>query len=273
MQNIHDLLSIMRRLRDPVSGCPWDVQQDFSTIAPYTIEEAYEVADAIQRENMQDLKEELGDLLLQVVFHAQMASEQSLFSFENVVDTLAEKLIRRHPHVFADQQVENDDELHRLWEKEKQRERQGKNTHPEKSLLDDITSSLPPLKKAEKIQKKVRTAGFDWPNPELVVEKVQEEVKEVEEILADRDKVRLEEEIGDLLFSVVNLARHLKIDSESALGKANRKFEQRFRVLERNARERNMQLDQLSLGELEVLWQEAKNVGACPAGDESSRKG
>lgn len=259
MQNINDLLDIMRRLRDPQNGCPWDVKQDFSTIAPYTIEEAYEVADAIERGNMDDLREELGDLLLQVVFHAQMAAEKGLFEFSGVVDTLAEKLVRRHPHVFGELTIDSDDELHKLWEEEKFREREQNNTKPIASVLDGVTQALPALMRAEKIQKKVARIGFDWQSLGPVLDKIREEVGEVEQAIESETVVEQEEEIGDLLFAVVNLARHLHIDSETALRKANEKFIARFKMVELVLASREQDFGDTSLDELEAIWQEIKN--------------
>ena len=258
MNNMTELLEIMRRLRDPESGCPWDIQQNFSTIAPYTIEEAYEVADAIEREDMHDLKDELGDLLLQVIFHAQMADEAGLFNYSDVVETLSEKLVRRHPHVFADLQVNDDHELHERWEQEKKRERENKSSNSDQSALDGVTLGLPALMRAQKLQKKAARVGFDWADPEPVFDKINEEIDEVREAMTKDSYREKEEEVGDLLFAVVNLARQLGLDSETALRKANDKFSGRFRKLENVVRESGKSTEECSLEDLEVVWQSVK---------------
>lgn len=258
MNNMQELLAIMEKLRDPDAGCPWDVKQTFNTIAPYTIEEAYEVADAIERDDMQDLREELGDLLLQVIFHAQMASEKNLFSFSDVVDTLAEKLVRRHPHVFAAESLHSEEQLNALWEAEKTREREKKTATKETSALDGLTVSQPALMRAVKIQKKVARVGFDWTEFTPVIEKVHEELAEVEEAIRDFGEKEQEEELGDLLFAVSNLARHMKVDAESALAKANTKFINRFKLVENEVKRQGRLVKDVPLEELEDIWQAIK---------------
>ena len=260
MKNMTELLEIMRQLRDPECGCPWDIQQNFASIAPYTIEEAYEVADAIQRGDMHDLKDELGDLLLQVIFHAQMADEAELFNYSDVVDTLSEKLVRRHPHVFADLQVDNDLELHERWEQEKQREREKKSVGSDESALDGVTLGIPALMRAQKLQKKAARVGFDWADPEPVFEKISEEIDEVREAMANGSQEEREEELGDLLFAVVNLVRQLGLDSETALRKANEKFSRRFRKLEGVVRDSGQSVEERTLEELEAIWQSVKKT-------------
>ena len=236
------LVAIMRRLRDPVSGCEWDSVQNFATIAPYTIEEAYEVADAIDRGDMVALADELGDLQLQVVFHACMAEEAGLFSLDDVMNGISDKLERRHPHIFGDAVVGG----HHLWEVIKAEERA---SHPDQSALAGVANALPALERAAKLQKRAARTGFDWPDIEGPKAKIREELDEI----AAAPPAELEEEVGDLLFAVVNFARHLKIDPEEALRKANRKFEGRFRKIETAPGFADMNLDQM-----EALWQNAK---------------
>lgn len=255
-----DLLQIMAKLRDPDGGCPWDVQQDFTSIAPYTIEEAYEVADAIERGNMDDLKGELGDLLLQVVFHAQIATEAGHFEYADVVNAISEKMVVRHPHVFGDMTVEDADAQTAAWETQKAAERaaRAKAAGLVPSALDDVAGGLPALMRAEKFQKRAARVGFDWPSPAPVVDKVREELDEVvAEIDAD-DPERLEDEIGDLLFTCVNLARKLGVDSETALRRTNAKFERRFRAVEKYAAAADRALPDMTLDEMETLWKRAK---------------
>ena len=248
MNNIEKLLEVMARLRDPENGCPWDVEQDFSTIAPYTVEEAYEVADAIAREDIDDLRDELGDLLFQVVFHAQMASEA-------VAGGIAEKMIRRHPHVFGTEAERAEGQVDGSWEAIKAAERAGK---PDESALGGIAKALPALKRAQKLGKRAATVGFDWDERRGVREKIFEELEELEEAVGTRDADHMEEEFGDLLFAVVNLARHLDIDPEKALSGANFKFEQRFREMEREILATGKPLKSLTLAELEQHWRAAK---------------
>jgi MazG family protein len=260
-RDIATLLDIMRRLRDPNGGCPWDLEQTFATIAPYTIEEAYEVAAAIEEEDWAALKEELGDFLFQVVFHAQMAAERGLFDFGDVVAAIAAKMIRRHPHVFADLiGIDTAEAQLRAWEEHKKKERAEKAS--EAGLLGDIPSALPALLRALKLQKRAATVGFDWDSAPKVVDKIAEEAHEIAEARqAGADLQKLEEEIGDLLFAVANFARHLKVDPEAALARSNVKFMRRFRFIERELEAQGKSLNQASLAEMEELWQQAKTAG------------
>jgi nucleoside triphosphate diphosphatase len=244
------LVEIMEKLRTPVTGCPWDLEQDFATIAPYTIEEAYEVADAIQRNDMVALKDELGDLLLQVVFHSQMAREAGLFGVQDVVDGICDKMIRRHPHVFAGMDADNPGAVVANWEAIKAAEREDKVA--DKSALADIAISLPALLRAQKLQKRAARTGFDWPDIEGAIDKLHEEIGEVREAANEAERF---EEVGDLLFAAVNISRHLGIDAEAALKAANAKFEKRFRSMETVAGEA---FAGLNLDEKEALWQRAK---------------
>ncbi len=276
---IETLLAVMRTLRDPDHGCPWDVRQTFETIAPYTIEEAYEVADAIARKDMEDLKEELGDLLLQVVFHARMGEEAGHFTFSDVVAAIVSKMLFRHPHVFGTPeergQVSTD-----FWERAKEeerarkndRKRQGKPAEPDRGatendtagkdgpfLVDDVALALPALMRAQKLQKRAARAGYDWADVSGVVEKVAEEAHELLRARREGSMAEVEEEIGDLLFTVVNLARHLNVDAETALRRANDKFATRMRAVERLARARGIALQDLSEEEREHLWMQVKD--------------
>ncbi len=260
--NIQRLLDVMAALRDPQSGCPWDLQQDFRTIAPYTVEEAYEVADAIDRNDMADLREELGDLLLQVVFHSQMAMEQNAFSFDDVVTAIVDKMVSRHPHVFGADHVADAQAQTELWEQHKQREREAKGER-DTSALAGIAQGLPEWQRAIKLQKRAARTGFEWPSIEPVIAKLREELSEVEvEIEAHRNGATnaalIEEEVGDLLFVAVNLARHLEVDPGTALRTANRKFETRFRAMETIAKEQRSAFGELSLSELEMMWSRVK---------------
>jgi ATP diphosphatase len=257
MTNINKLLEIMAALRDKENGCPWDIEQDFASIAPYTIEEAYEVADAIERGDMDDLRGELGDLLLQVVFHSQMASEQGLFAFDDVAAAINEKLIRRHPHVFAGKPAGSAEDQHQAWEQHKAKERADKGTAGE-GVLTGLTSNLPALTLATKTSKKAASVGFDWENPGQVLEKVHEELDELIEADEQGDQAHIEEELGDLLLAVTNLARHLKVNPEQALRNANRKFTDRFNKLEASLETSNEKWADLSLEELEARWQSIK---------------
>ncbi len=258
-RDIETLLAVMRRLRDPETGCPWDREQTFETIAPYTIEEAYEVADAISRGDMAELKKELGDLLLQVVFHARMAEEAGYFAFPDVVAAIVEKLVFRHPHVFGSEE-ERGKVAPDFWERAKEAERAAESkATAEESALDGIAAALPALMRAEKLQKRAARVGYDWPDTHGVVEKVCEEARELVRAAVAMDAAAVEEEVGDLLFSVVNLARHLKVDAETALRKANEKFERRFRAAERLAKERGQSLRDLSPEQLDALWNEVKS--------------
>ncbi|MAU45271.1 MAG: nucleoside triphosphate pyrophosphohydrolase [Yangia sp.] len=247
------LLEIMRRLRDPETGCPWDVAQDFSTIAPYTIEEAYEVADAIERESWGELKGELGDLLFQSVFHAQMAAERGLFTFDDVADTMSDKMVARHPHVFGDESNEKSPEQQTAdWEAIKARERAAR---AEKGVLDGVAQGLPALMRAVKLQKRAARVGFDWPSTDEVIDKIVEEAQELREA-TDPDHV--EEEFGDLLFVMANLARHLDIDPEAALRAANAKFTRRFGEVEAALAAQGRRPEHSTLAEMDALWDAAK---------------
>lgn len=253
------LRAIMARLRDPVAGCPWDIEQDFATIAPYTIEEAYEVADAIERQAWDELKGELGDLLFQSVFHAQMAAEAGLFDLDDVASAIADKMIARHPHVFgqesnaktADQQVAD-------WEKVKAAERAAK---ARGGVLDDVALGLPALMRAEKLQKRAARVGFDWPEIGFVVDKIAEEARELAEARATLPQDKIEEEMGDLLFVMANLARHLKVDPETALRRANAKFTRRFADIEAELARRGKRPEESDLAEMDALWDGAKRKG------------
>ncbi len=257
-EKISSLLNIMAKLRDPESGCPWDVKQTYQSIVPYTIEETYEVVDAIERDDFDELKSELGDLLFQVVFYCQIAREEGHFEFNDVIDSICDKLVRRHPHVFSDKTFESEDELHRAWEASKHQERQNKVESA--SFMDDVPLSLPALKRAQKLQKRAAKQGFDWPDVEGVWAKIEEEIIEIKHEELTGNQERLEDEVGDLLFAVVNLARHYKLDAESILRKATQKFENRFRVMEQHITESNLELNQLNLEQMEAYWQMAKRV-------------
>ena len=256
------LIDIMARLRDPVDGCPWDVKQSFATIAPYTIEEAYEVADAIARDDMPELREELGDLLLQVVFHSRMAEEAGHFAFADVAQAISDKMVERHPHVFGEARFADEAEQKVDWETRKAEERQRKQASGDTvGALDGVATSLPALLRAEKLQKRAARVGFDWPQTTQVLDKIAEEVGELTAELdctdADASR-RIEDEFGDLLFAMVNLGRHLKLDPEEALRKANHKFTRRFQAMEQALREQGRELPDCSLDEMEAAWQDAK---------------
>ena len=261
MAAIERLLRVMARLRDPEGGCPWDLEQDFSTIAPYTIEEAYEVADAIARGDMADLEDELGDLLLQVVYHAQIAKEAGHFDFEAVAQRIAAKMVRRHPHVFGDAEVADAAAQSLAWEETKALERRDKARAQGEaaSLLEGIPLALPALTRAQKLQRRAARVGFDWPDAAPVLAKIEEELGELRaEIAAAAPPARLADELGDLLFAVVNLGRHLGVDGEAALRQTNAKFERRFRAIEAALAAAGRTLEDASLDELEALWQQAK---------------
>lgn len=256
MQKIERLLEIMTALRDPENGCPWDQRQNFKSIAAYTLEEAYEVVDAIDREDYAELKEELGDLLLQVVYHAQMATEAGLFAFADVVDAINHKMLTRHPHVFGEKKFETETELKQHWEKQKAHERNNKRT--QQSALGGVAHALPALRRAEKLQKRAAQVNFDWPSIKPVFAKIYEELREVEEAIAERDHEHLFEEVGDFLFVAVNLARHLKINAEEALRAANRKFESRFARIEAMLQTQGKKPEDCTLEELDNLWEYIK---------------
>lgn len=254
---IEKLIAVMAALRHPQSGCPWDLEQDFSTIAPYTIEEAYEVADAIERGELMELRDELGDLLFQVVFHARMADEQGLFDFHDVAEAIVEKMERRHPHVFGDDAVADAEEQTRAWEQHKAKEREANGGS--RSLLDGVTLGLPALSRAQKLQKRAAKGGFDWPEIEPVFDKIHEEIDEVRAELAKGDDEALHNEIGDLLFACVNLARHAGVDAEQALRSANGKFVSRFHYVESQLAEEGLTPEQASLEKMDALWIRAKS--------------
>jgi ATP diphosphatase len=267
MHTLDDLLHLMARLRDPQFGCPWDVKQNYASIVPHTIEEAYEVADAIERGDFDDLKGELGDLLFQVVYYSQLAQEEGRFEFAGVIDGITRKLIRRHPHVFPTGDLYapletprlSEDQVKQRWEEIKAEERADKASAPEQlSLLDDVPAVLPALSRAAKLQKRAARVGFDWPAALPVVDNVREELDEVLEAMASNDAEAIAEEVGDLLFAAVNLARHLKVDPENALRAANTKFERRFRFIEQALRQTHRPIEDCTLEEMDALWGEAK---------------
>lgn len=259
-RSINTLIEIMARLRDPTAGCPWDRKQDFHTIAPYTIEEAYEVADAISRGDMEALVDELGDLLFQVVFHAQMASEAGAFDFGDVVTAIVDKMVHRHPHVFGDERVQDADAQSLRWEAHKAAERKRRGSGDERqSLLDHVPEGLPAVKRAQKIQKRAALVGFDWPTATAVLPKIEEEISELRQALDVAAPVaRLRAELGDLMFSCINLARHLNIDAEMALRDANAKFERRFRFMEVKLAGDGRGIGDADSETLDALWTEAK---------------
>jgi ATP diphosphatase len=266
-RDIRRLIEIMAALRDPVRGCPWDVEQTFVSIAPFTIEEAYEVADAIERGSTEDLREELGDLLLQVVFHARMAEEAALFDFGDVVEAITAKLVRRHPHVFGEAGALSSDEVKGLWARIKADEKRAKLASSANSgapqetklgALDGVPLALPALSRAMKLQEKAGKVGFDWNDVRAVLEKIREEIIEVEAEIPEGSAQALSSEVGDILFAAVNLARHLKIDPEAALRSVNAKFERRFAHIEDRLAEVGQTPEGASLDEMERLWDEAK---------------
>jgi nucleoside triphosphate diphosphatase len=264
-RDISGLLEIMQALRTPQTGCPWDLEQNFATIAPYTIEEAYEVADAIAREDLEDLRDELGDLLLQVVFHARMAQEQGAFEFGDVVQSITEKMVRRHPHVFGDEDADRPDAVRGLWEDIKAKEKAEKakrqaergSGEPE-GALDGVPAALPALMRAQKLQSKAGRVGFDWNDPQAVLAKIREETDEIADALACGDRAAAGAEVGDLIFAAVNLARHVDCDAEGAVRATNQKFERRFRSIEAAlARQARGPID-ATLQEMDALWNAAK---------------
>ena len=259
LDNTQHLLDIMARLRRPEDGCSWDLKQDFASLIPYLIEEAYEVVDAIERNDLDDLRDELGDLLLQVVFHSQIATEGGHFNFEDVSEAIAAKLVRRHPHVFADAVFETDEQRQQAWEQAKAEERQEKNQAPvSMSVLDGVAKSLPALLECEKIQDRAANFGFDWTDIQPVFAKVEEELEEVKEAWQSGNQAHIEEEIGDLLLVAVNLARHLKVNPETALKKSTQKFSRRFQYIERQVAASGRDLKHCTLPELDAYWDEAK---------------
>lgn len=260
--DIDRLLAIMARLRNPEGGCPWDVRQDFDSVAPYTLEEAYEVVDAIDRRNFEDLRDELGDLLFQVVFHARLAEEAGHFAFGDVVAAIADKLVRRHPHVFADAHYADAAEQTRAWESIKADERRDKGGD-DRSALAGVARGLPSWRRAQKLQERAARTGYEWPAMEPVLDKLAEEVGELRaECGGDKaDKARIEDELGDVVFVLVNVARHAGVDFARAMRHANDKFERRFRAMEGFAAETGERLDELSLDAQQVLWRRAKSGG------------
>jgi ATP diphosphatase len=261
-RDISGLLEIMAALRTPQTGCPWDLEQDFATIAPYTIEEAYEVADAIARGDLADLRDELGDLLLQVVFHARMAQEQGAFAFGDVVEAITEKMLRRHPHVFGDADARRPDAVKGLWERIKAEEKAARAaqkgaTAPDGALAG-VPTALPAMIRAQKLQTKAGQVGFDWNDPHAVLAKIREETEEIANALARGDRAAAGQEVGDLLFAAVNLARHLDQDAEGLLRGTNRKFERRFGAIESALARQGRSPNQASLQEMDALWDAAK---------------
>jgi ATP diphosphatase len=264
--SIEDLLAVMARLRDPDNGCPWDLQQTFQTIVPSTLEECYELADAIEHEDYAHVREELGDVLFQVIFYSQMGSERDLFRFDDVVHGLVDKLLRRHPHVFADGTIEgaakaadiDEAEVKRRWEAIKAEERAQKTRH---GVLDDVPLAMPAIVRAQKLQKRAANVGFDWPSAGPVFDKLREEIAEIEQALEHGTADDVEDEVGDLLFVVVNLARHLHVDAETALRRSNRKFERRFRFIEQQLADAGKTPALSSLPEMDSLWDLAKTRG------------
>jgi ATP diphosphatase len=268
-RDISHLLDIMAQLRTPVTGCPWDLEQDFSTIAPYTIEEAYEVADAIARNDLPDLCDELGDLLLQVVFHARMAEEQGAFAFGDVVEAITRKMIRRHPHVFADKDGRlTPSDVKGAWDRiktEEKAERAARNpvaAAERSSLLASVKAGQPALAQAIQLQRKASSVGFDWNDPRAVLDKIREEADEIEAALDRGDRRDIADETGDLMFALVNLARHVDADPEQALRKTNAKFERRFAYIERTLAAKGRTLENASLAQMDALWNEAKTKEA-----------
>ena len=261
LRSTEKLRTIMAALRTPVTGCPWDLEQSFETIAPYTIEEAYEVADAIERGDMADLRDELGDLLLQVVYHAQMAEEANQFTYDDVVEAICAKLIRRHPHVFGDAEARTAGVVKGFWEKikaQEQADKQDKNGATEASVLDGVPTALPALMRAVKLQKKAGRVGFDWAEAAPVLDKIEEEIVELRSEMANGSKHSVEEELGDLLFAVANLARQLDIEPEAALQAANAKFSRRFKAIEQKLSDAGSSPNDADLEAMDALWEEVK---------------
>ncbi|MEP7455526.1 nucleoside triphosphate pyrophosphohydrolase [Phyllobacterium sp. SB3] len=266
-REITRLLDIMAALRTPVTGCPWDIEQDFRSIAPYTLEEAFEVIDAIERNDIDDLREELGDLLLQVVFHARMAEEMKVFDFGDVVQAITHKMIRRHPHVFGDEAARGSGMAKGMWDKikaeekaERRERRRALQLDPSEpnGFLDDIPEGFPSLMRALKLQQKAAKVGFDWSEALPILDKIEEEIAELRHEINAGDQQKTEEEYGDLLFAMVNLGRHLKLEPESALRGTNEKFRTRFHYIEKKLTERQQSLEDATLDEMEALWSEAK---------------
>ncbi|MFD1806630.1 nucleoside triphosphate pyrophosphohydrolase [Pasteurella oralis] len=255
--SIQDFVKLIAQLRNPNGGCPWDLKQNYQTMIPCLTEETYEVIEAIQQNNMQDLKEELGDLLLQVVFFSQLATEEEYFTFDDVVNAISSKIIRRHPHVFGNKNANNAQDALQNWNEIKAQENKEKG---QTSILDNIPHAFPALMRAEKLQKRCSKVGFDWNDINQVIEKIKEELDEVQQEINQKNQqqTKIEEEIGDLLFAVVNLSRHLQCQPEESLRKANHKFEQRFRAVENKLKKHNKTFAQSSLMEMDLLWDEVK---------------
>ncbi len=251
---IENLIAVMAALRNPDGGCPWDLEQNFKSIAPYTIEEAYEVADAIERDDMKDLREELGDLLLQPIYHAQMASEAAHFTIEDVIKDVTQKMISRHPHVFGDQDAQSAEDVDKIWDAKKEQEKAEKGGQKDKSALDGVTKGLPALLRAEKLQKKAAKVGFEWPGPAQVLDKLEEELAEMREALEKGTLEQKTDELGDLLFVLANLGRMLGINPETALRDGNNKFERRFKGLESDLKAKSIELKDASLEQMEQEW-------------------
>ena len=259
MSAIQELVNIMKALRDPDSGCPWDRQQTMSSIVPHSLEEVYELVDAIERSSQEDIKDELGDLLFHIVFYSQMASEAGSFDFEDVVSSVCEKLKRRHPHVFAGQRIDTTEELRNNWEQIKQEERRTKNRQGD-GYLDNIAVALPAMLRSVKLQEHAALVGFDWNDPAPVMAKIEEEVDEVKQAMAEpQHRSRLQDELGDLLFATINLARHMGISPEMALRGTNNRFVQRFRYIQKALEAEGQDLATASADKMEELWEQAKN--------------
>lgn len=254
---IEELRTVMAQLRNPDGGCPWDLEQDFKSIAPYTIEEAYEVADAIEQGDMQALEDELGDLLLQVVYHAQMAEEKNIFNFDDVAAHVTAKMIHRHPHVFGEEKAASAKDVEgRIWEERKAQESRKKD---QESILDDVPLALPSVLRAHKLQKRAARVGFEWPEALQVLDKLEEEIAELRAAIKNQDQANIHEEIGDMLFCVINYGRMIGVDSETALRDVNNKFERRFRGIEKTLKAAGKTFDQTSLEEMEAIWVAEKN--------------
>jgi MazG family protein len=259
MDAMTQLLEIMKRLRDPDTGCPWDQRQTYGSIVPYTLEEAYEVADAIQRGDMRELRDELGDLLFQIVFYSQIAREQGHFGFDDVANGICDKMIRRHPHVFADAEYADDEQLRQAWEAKKAEERDGRGVAEKTSQMDGVARALPALIRAEKLQKRAARVGFDWADARGAFDKTREELDEVQAEMDSGDRSRLQDELGDLLFAMVNVVRLLGMDAEQALSRANEKFERRFRHMEQQLLSEGIEdMRKLSLQALDDAWEAVK---------------
>jgi MazG family protein len=258
MDALQRLLEIMTRLRDPQHGCPWDLRQSYATIVPYTLEEAYEVADAIERGDMDGLRDELGDLLFQIVFYSQIAREEGHFDFEQVARGICDKMIRRHPHVFADAKYRDESELRHAWEQHKEAERAQRGAQSQTSQMDGVARALPALIRAEKLQRRAARVGFDWPDARGAFAKTREELDEIEAEMAAGDRERLQDELGDVLFAMVNVVRLLGLDAEQTLSQANAKFERRFRAMEQNLAAAGEAMQALSLEQLDAVWEAVK---------------